>query len=286
MTPSRMPEVVVDPDVFAELRELDEGLGGHFLAELVRDFTLATDVLLLELGEAVELGDAASVSRIAHSIKGSAGSLGGTQLNAACSRLELKALSGNLAESAADLAGLHADYSHLRSVLDEKLQADQVQASPGAAPISAASSQGSPIDATVLHAIHAARHDLILIADDAIATLTLVSARLLRTGYEVMTATRGDEALALAREFHPQLVVVDLEMPGLGGIEVTKQLRADSSFADVPIIILTSHDDDAHTKAGLDAGADAYIVKPFSPQELAGRVDELLETVRSSSRRA
>jgi len=107
-------------------------------------------------------------------------------------------------------------------------------------------------------------------------TLSLVSARLQRTGYEVVTATRGDDALALTLARRPVLIVLDLEMPGLGGVEVTRKLRADPSFAAMPIILLTSHNAPEQVEAGREAGANAYIVKPFSPQDLAARVDELL----------
>jgi two-component system phosphate regulon response regulator PhoB len=117
---------------------------------------------------------------------------------------------------------------------------------------------------------------LIILADDAITTLSMVSARLQRTGYETVTTTRGDEALELILARRPILVVLDIEMPGIGGIEVTRRLRGDPSFAEMPIILLTAHSDDAHVQAGLDAGADSYMVKPFSPQELATLVDELL----------
>ncbi|MGZ8701008.1 MAG: response regulator [Gaiellaceae bacterium] len=121
-----------------------------------------------------------------------------------------------------------------------------------------------------------ATKDLVLLADDSMATLTIVSARLQRTGYDVVTTTRGDEALTLAFERRPQLVVLDLEMPGMTGIEVTQRLRDDPSFAETPIILLTSHDGPDHVQAGLDAGANAYVLKPFSPQELGSRIDELL----------
>ncbi len=118
--------------------------------------------------------------------------------------------------------------------------------------------------------------ELILLADDSITTLTMVSARLQRTGYDVVTATRGDEALALTLERRPQLVVLDLDMPGLGGLEVCQKLRSDPSFAAMPIVLLTSHGSNEYVDAGLQAGATAYMVKPFSPQELAARVGELL----------
>jgi DNA-binding response OmpR family regulator len=121
-----------------------------------------------------------------------------------------------------------------------------------------------------------AANDLILLADDSITTLTMVSARLQRTGYDVVTATRGDEALKLTLERHPRLVVLDLDMPGLSGIEVSKRLRSDPAFAEMPIIMLTSHAEQGVIDEALAAGADAYMIKPFSPQELAARVDALL----------
>jgi CheY-like chemotaxis protein len=117
---------------------------------------------------------------------------------------------------------------------------------------------------------------LILLADDSITTLSLVSARLQRTGYDIVTATRGDDALELTLSRRPALVVLDLEMPGLDGLEVTRRIRSDPSFAGTPIILLTAHAGAEDVQAGLDAGANAHIEKPFSPQALATRVDELL----------
>ena len=132
--------------------------------------------------------------------------------------------------------------------------------------------RGPPVPGGRYRAAHVSSSEsgvLILVADDSITTLTMVSARLQRTGYEVVTATRGDEALALALERRPQLVVLDVEMPGLNGIAVTEKLRDDESFANVPIVLLTAHADQAHVDAGKKAGANAYVVKPFSPQDLA-----------------
>jgi CheY-like chemotaxis protein len=119
--------------------------------------------------------------------------------------------------------------------------------------------------------------ELILLADDSPITLTVVSARLQETGYEVVTATRGDDALALAHERHPDLVVLDIGMPGMDGIEVSQRLRGDHSFADVPIVLLTSHALSEYLQEGLDAGADAYLVKPVGPQKLVSLFEELLK---------
>jgi DNA-binding response OmpR family regulator len=106
--------------------------------------------------------------------------------------------------------------------------------------------------------------------------LAMVSARLERAGYDVVTATRGDEALRLAQELHPRLVVLDVEMPGLDGVEVARQLRADESLAGMLIILLTAHTEADEVAGGLAAGADDYLTKPFSPQELQARIEQLL----------
>jgi DNA-binding response OmpR family regulator len=106
--------------------------------------------------------------------------------------------------------------------------------------------------------------------------VAMVSARLERAGYDVVTATRGDEALRLAQELHPRLVVLDVEMPGLDGVEVARQLRADESLAGLLIILLTAHTEAEEVATGLAAGADDYLTKPFSPQELQARIEQLL----------
>ena len=117
---------------------------------------------------------------------------------------------------------------------------------------------------------------LILLADDSMTTLTMVSARLQRTGYEIVTVTRGDDALALILDRRPVLAVLDLDMPGLDGLDVTRRLREDPSVDGMPIILLTSHTESDKIQEALEAGANAYIEKPFSPQDLALRVDQLL----------
>jgi CheY-like chemotaxis protein len=85
------------------------------------------------------------------------------------------------------------------------------------------------------------QRELLLLADDSISTLTVVSAWLQQSGYDVITATRGDDALTMARERCPQFVMLDIAMPGMDGIEVTQRLRDDRSFAEVPIVLLTSY---------------------------------------------
>ena len=123
----------------------------------------------------------------------------------------------------------------------------------------------------------------VLVADDDEDILQLVSFRLERAGYTVVTAADGQQALAAAREHRPDLAVLDVMMPGLNGYEVTRQLRADEATATIPVILLTARVQEADVSRGFEAGADDYLRKPFSPQELRSRVQAILAR-RSSVR--
>jgi DNA-binding response OmpR family regulator len=113
----------------------------------------------------------------------------------------------------------------------------------------------------------------VLVVDDDTKTVELVKLYLNRDGYRVFTAGDGNEALRLARENHPDLIVLDLMLPGISGLEVCRILREES---DVPIIMLTALTTDEDRLMGLDLGADDYVTKPFSPRELAARVRAVL----------
>ena len=113
----------------------------------------------------------------------------------------------------------------------------------------------------------------VLVVDDDAKTVEVVSLYLKRDGYHVLAAYDGNEALRLARESHPDLIVLDLMLPGIDGLEICRALRADS---DVPIIMLTARTEEEDKLKGLDLGADDYIVKPFSTRELAARIRAVL----------
>jgi DNA-binding response OmpR family regulator len=113
----------------------------------------------------------------------------------------------------------------------------------------------------------------VLVVDDDVKTVELVKLYLNRDGYRVLTAYDGVEALRLARESHPDLIVLDLMLPGIDGLKVCHTLREES---DVPIIMLTAKTTDQDKLEGLELGADDYVTKPFSPQELAARVRAVL----------
>jgi two-component system alkaline phosphatase synthesis response regulator PhoP len=113
----------------------------------------------------------------------------------------------------------------------------------------------------------------ILVVDDDVKTVELVKLYSERDGYQVLTAYDGIEALRLARESRPDLIVLDLMLPDIDGLEVCRVLRRES---DIPIIMLTAKTTDQDKLTGLGLGADDYVTKPFSPKVLAARVRAVL----------
>lgn len=116
----------------------------------------------------------------------------------------------------------------------------------------------------------------ILIVDDELDILEFLSYNLKKEGYQVFTASDGDEAIAIAKKELPHLVLLDVMMPGLDGIEVCRELRTSPGMDDVIIAFLTARSEDYSHIAGFDAGADDYINKPIKPRVLISRIKALL----------
>jgi two-component system, OmpR family, alkaline phosphatase synthesis response regulator PhoP len=119
----------------------------------------------------------------------------------------------------------------------------------------------------------------VLVVDDEPGIVRLVRDYLERAGFEVIVATDGDGALRAARQQRPDLVILDLGLPGLDGLDVARSLRRD---ADVPIIMLTARTEEVDRVAGLELGADDYVTKPFSPRELVARVRAVLRRTEAA----
>ena len=117
---------------------------------------------------------------------------------------------------------------------------------------------------------------LVLAAEDDEIVLGLVVYRLEHSGFRVITARDGEEALQLALAERPDLAVLDVMMPKIDGIELTRRLRSHEETRAMPIILLTARVQEADVDRGFEAGADDYLRKPFSPQELKSRVHALL----------
>src|SRR3954470_20497535 len=108
---------------------------------------------------------------------------------------------------------------------------------------------------------------MVLIADDNAALRLLVSATLTSDQYSVLEAADGEEAWRLIREHHPAVAILDWEMPGYQGLELTAVIKGDPQLWDMTVIMLTARGDRADREAGKRAHADLYLTKPFSPQE-------------------
>lgn len=124
----------------------------------------------------------------------------------------------------------------------------------------------------------------ILIVDDTKDILVLVSRRLQSWGYEALTADSGEDGLRIAQEQVPDLVLLDIMMPKLKGREVCARLKANPKTQKIPVIFLTSLGLADHVKAGMDLGADDYIVKPFEAAELKDRIAVCLARHEPSAR--
>jgi two-component system, OmpR family, phosphate regulon response regulator PhoB len=120
----------------------------------------------------------------------------------------------------------------------------------------------------------------VVVVDDDPDIRALVSTRLSKAGYVVTVESDGEAGLAAARALQPDLVVLDWMMPGLSGIEVCRMLRDDPRTADTAVLLLTARAQEEDIERGFAAGADDYLVKPFSVRELANRVDALLARAR------
>ena len=124
----------------------------------------------------------------------------------------------------------------------------------------------------------------ILVADDEADVLDLVAMNLKTAGFQPLKASDGPAALREAREGLPALIVLDLMLPGMSGLEVCKALKSDAITARIPIIMLTAKAEEIDRIVGLELGADDYITKPFSPRELVLRVKSVLRRARESDK--
>jgi two-component system, OmpR family, phosphate regulon response regulator PhoB len=122
----------------------------------------------------------------------------------------------------------------------------------------------------------------ILVVDDEPDIVALVAYHLAKTNYRVTTATNGTDALTIARQERPSLLVLDLMLPGMSGFDVLEHIRADESTRHIAVLMLTARKEEQDRIRGLSLGADDYLTKPFSPQELVLRVGAILRRTAGS----
>lgn len=133
------------------------------------------------------------------------------------------------------------------------------------------------------------RNEHILIIDDEEDILGLVEFHLKQQGYKTTAARSGEKALQLAQELQPQLLVLDLMLPGINGLDVCRFLKSNPATSSIPIVMLTAKGEESDIVKGLEMGADDYVSKPFSPKVLVARINSVLrrkaeqETVKSDA---
>jgi CheY-like chemotaxis protein len=125
------------------------------------------------------------------------------------------------------------------------------------------------------------RAKTVLLCDDEDVLRQLVRATLESDSCSIVEADDGDVSILLARQLVPDVIVLDMMMPGRSGLDVLSELRRDATLSHIPVIMLTARARPADQEAALAAGADRYLAKPFSPLELIGLVEELLERGRA-----
>jgi len=127
-------------------------------------------------------------------------------------------------------------------------------------------------------------NETVLIVEDERDILNLISFNLRRAGYRTRNVTSGEEALSDMKEERPDLVILDLMLPGMDGFDVCREMKKNEKLEDVPIIMLTARTEEMDIVSGLEAGADDYITKPFSPKVVVARVRTALRRVRHENR--
>jgi two-component system alkaline phosphatase synthesis response regulator PhoP len=125
----------------------------------------------------------------------------------------------------------------------------------------------------------------IVVIEDEPDIVEVVTYNLKREGYKVLSVNRGDEGLNLVRNQSPNLVVLDLMLPGMDGLSVCQQLKSDPITRDIPIIIVSAKGEESDVVIGLELGADDYLSKPFSPRELLARIKAVLRRGSTSESR-
>jgi two-component system phosphate regulon response regulator PhoB len=118
--------------------------------------------------------------------------------------------------------------------------------------------------------------DVILVVDDEEDIRELVRYNLSKSGFNVVTAATGEEALQIAQQTKPMLVVLDIMLPGIDGLEVCRRLKGDRNLSQTPIVMVSALGEESHVVAGLELGADDYVAKPFSPGVLLARVKSVI----------
>jgi two-component system cell cycle sensor histidine kinase/response regulator CckA len=235
-----------------------------FLRELVAVFLQDAALRLSAIRDAIAQGDDVELARAAHSLKGAAASIGAIALSSAALHLERVASDGDVAQMSLASAALEVAFDELRPVLGEILVAGNH---------TSGDSRLSPSRSAVASNGNAC----VLVIDDD-PTVRLATRQALRVaGFDVLTAATGDEGVHVARDARPDIILLDVVLPGESGLEICQRLKGDPTLAAIPVLMASAQRTSSDSRAdGLDAGADGYIVRPVANHELVAWVRAML----------
>ncbi|MDH3763600.1 MAG: EAL domain-containing protein, partial [Gammaproteobacteria bacterium] len=250
-------EKIIDLDVLAELQSLSQASGRDILGKSVNYFLGQTpeDVAVLRL--AAKQADLEVIGNLAHSLKSSSANLGATGFSKSCASLEASAREGNLELS---VTLVQAIESRLPAVLAELRQHAGVEQA------------AVPEESEKLSSNSAASAPRVLVVDDDNGFRLTTCEALKGTGYNVIEASSGEDALSLIEEARPDLVLLDAIMPGMDGFEVCRKLRNKQATRAIPVMILTGLGDMESVNRAFESGATDFIVKPVNYAVLSSRI--------------
>ena len=250
-------EKVIDLDVLGELKSLSQTTGRDILGKSVNFFLeqAPEDVAVMRL--AAKQADLEVIGNLAHSLKSSSANLGATGLSKSCAALEASAREGNKELS---LTLIQSVESQLPAVLAELRQHVEVKQA------------AAPDESEQLPAIREVSAPTVLVVDDDNGFRLTTCEALKGTGYDVIEAASGEDALSLIEEAVPDLVLLDAIMPGLDGFEVCRKLRSKPSTRAIPVMILTGLGDMESVNRAFESGATDFIVKPVNYALLSSRI--------------
>jgi two-component system, sensor histidine kinase and response regulator len=258
MAESDLPSESLDPAIFAQLSELM----GSELADIVDTYLRDTSAQIAAMDTALAQRDVETLRRCAHSLKSSSASVGAVAVQSASQALEAHARTAEgLDEAHAMIAAVRCAFELVRPLLLQKIKA--TERAPTARMRAMRADGGMPDDAAMR----------VLLADDDAVTRKRLTRLLIKAGYEVDAVADGVAALEKMNQRYYPILVTDWEMPGMDGIELCKAVRGLPLDGYVYTLLLTGRDAKDHVIAGLEAGADDYLVKPVHEPELIARLN-------------
>ncbi len=278
ITPSQDAPVateVTSPSINAEALSALQALpnGNLRVQRILKTYLETSQLLMTQLHDAVPNNDGEAMMQRAHSLKSSSASVGALRLAQLCGELEVLASDVVTPYMQQILGRIDDEYPVVRHALTAMLAPEDTSSLD-------ATAQPAVVEPETPAAVESS-HATILLVDDELTNLEILRAILAPAGYRLMTAMNGPDALALLAHDPPDVILLDLLMPGLDGFEVCRRIKADAQWRTIPVIVLTGLDEAQSYVQALDCGVDDFMTKPVNDAVLLARVGSYLRKRRA-----